>query len=249
MRRDKQKTGMDSALAVRPQALGLRADLVPVITVDGPSGVGKGMVTRWLAERTGFHRLDSGALYRILALAADKRGLSLEHHKAVAALAGKLSIQFVGETEHDEVILVDGANWTREVRAETAGALASRIAVAPIIRAALLQRQHDFRVAPGLIADGRDMGTVVFPDAQLKLFLDASPEERAERRLRQLSNAGIAANLAKLCEEIRVRDERDRGRAVAPLRPADDAYLVDTTGVPPSEVLAKVGQYLTDCGL
>lgn len=212
---------------------------IPVITVDGPSGVGKGMVTRWLAQRTGFHRLDSGALYRILALAA-AGSVDLDDGAAVAALAPGLRIEFVGTTEDDEAILVGGQDWTREVRAETTGALASRIAVAPEVRAALLQRQKDFRVAPGLIADGRDMGTVVFTDARLKLFLDASPEERATRRLSQLSKAGIAANFATLCEEIRARDARDRGRTVAPLKAADDAHLIDTTGLSPSAVLAKV---------
>ena len=212
---------------------------IPVITVDGPSGVGKGMVTRWLAQRTAFHRLDSGALYRILALAA-AGSVDLDDGAAVAALAPGLKIEFVGTTEDDEAILVGGQDWTREVRAESTGALASRIAVAPEVRSALLQRQKDFRVAPGLIADGRDMGTVVFTDARLKLFLDASPEERAARRLNQLSKAGIAANFATLCEEIRARDARDRGRAVAPLKPADDAHLIDTTGLSPSAVLAKV---------
>ena len=212
---------------------------IPVITVDGPSGVGKGMVTRWLAQRTGFHRLDSGALYRILALAATGT-VDLDDGAAVAALAPGLKIEFVGTSEDDEAILVGGQDWTREVRAETTGALASRIAVSPEVRAALLQRQKDFRVAPGLIADGRDMGTVVFSDARLKLFLDASPEERADRRLKQLSKAGIAANFATLCEEIRARDARDRSRSVAPLKPADDAHLIDTTGLSPEAVLAKV---------
>lgn len=214
--------------------------LPPVITVDGPSGVGKGMVTRWLASETGYHRLDSGALYRILALASVEQGIPLEEVDAVAALAKNLDIQFVGETEDDEAILVIGNDWTRRVRTEETGALASRIAAAPAVRAALLQRQHDFRKAPGLIADGRDMGTVVFPDATLKLFMDASPEERAARRERQLSNAGIAVNFAALCEEIRARDARDRGRAIAPLKPADDAHVLDTTGLSPADVLGKV---------
>lgn len=213
---------------------------IPVITVDGPSGVGKGMVTRWLAQRTGFHRLDSGALYRILALAAVRRDVDLEQSERVAALASKLDIRFVGETEDDEAILVDGENWTRQVRTEETGALASVIATAPPVRAALLERQRAFRTAPGLIADGRDMGTVVFADAPLKLFMDASPEERAQRREKQLSKAGIAVIFAALCEEIRARDARDRGRAVAPLKPAEDAHLIDTTGLTPAEVLNKV---------
>ncbi len=213
---------------------------IPVIAVDGPSGVGKGLVTRWLAGRLGYHRLDSGALYRILALAAERRRLSLDDAGAVAALAPQLDIRFVGATENAEAILVDGADWTQDVRRESTGALASRIAVIPEVRAALFQRQKDFRVAPGLIGDGRDMGTVVFPDAVLKLFMDASVDERAQRRLKQLSAKGIAATIAPLREEIRARDERDRNRPIAPLRPAEGAEVVDTTGLLPEQVIAKV---------
>lgn len=213
---------------------------IPVITVDGPSGVGKGMVTRWLASATGYHRLDSGALYRILALASVEQGIPLEEVDAVAALAKDLDIQFVGETEDDEAIMVVGNDWTRRVRTEETGELASRIAAAPVVRTALLQRQHDFRRPPGLIADGRDAGTVIFPDAKLKIFMDASPEERATRREKQLRNAGIAVNFAALCQEIRARDARDRGRPVAPLKPADDAHLIDTTGLSPDEVIHRV---------
>ena len=212
----------------------------PVIAVDGPSGVGKGLVTRWLARRLGWHRLDSGALYRILALAAHRQDLDLHDVEAVARLAGQLDIRFAGESEDDEAILVDGHDWTHDVRRESTGALASKIATAPAIRAALLQRQHDFRQPPGLIADGRDMGTIVFPDAPLKVFLEASPEERAGRRLKQLKAKGIETTIAPLCEEIRARDERDRNRAVAPLIPAQGAEVVDTTGLPPSGVLEKV---------
>lgn len=221
----------------------------PVITVDGPSGVGKGLVTRWLAHHTGFHRLDSGAIYRILALAAQRAGIPLDDYAAVAAFAPKLDIEFKGSSEEDELILVNGEDLTREVRTEATGALASAIATSPPVREALLQRQRQFLREPGLIADGRDMGTVVFADAPLKLFLDASPEERAQRRLNQLSRNGISTTLRALSEEIRVRDARDRGRSVAPLIPADDAHLVDTSGLSPDAVIAQVRALVTQSKL
>lgn len=227
----------------------MSAGAVPVIAVDGPSGVGKGMVTRWLAARTGWHRLDSGALYRILALAAIHHGIPLEDSERVAALAPALRIEFKGHTEADEAILVDGADWTSEVRAEATGGLASRIAAAAVVRAALLQQQRDFRVAPGLIADGRDMGTAIFPDAKLKIFLDASAEARAERRWRQLSAAGTDVRLADLSAEVRARDDRDRNRASSPLVAAADAEIVDTTRMGPAEVLAVIDALLRKRGL
>ncbi len=217
---------------------------VPVIAVDGPAGVGKGVVTRWLMTHTGWHRLDSGALYRILALAAHRAGIPLDESQRVAALASALDIRFTGETEADEAILVNGENWTSALREETTGDLASRIATATVVRDALLQRQRDFRTAPGLIADGRDMGTVVFPDAVLKLFLDASAEARAERRHRQLSRKGLDVNLADLFAEVRARDERDRTRTVAPLVAAVDAVTIDTTVMGVQEVLQVVAALL-----
>ena len=217
---------------------------VPVIAVDGPAGVGKGVVTRWLMTHTGWHRLDSGALYRILALAAHRAGIPLDESQRVAALASALDIRFTGETEADEAILVNGENWTSALREETTGDLASRIATATVVRDALLQRQRDFRTAPGLIADGRDMGTVVFPDAVLKLFLDASAEARAERRHRQLSRKGLDVNLADLFAEVRARDERDRTRTVAPLVAAADAVTIDTTAMGVQEVLQVVAALL-----
>lgn len=222
---------------------------IPVITVDGPSGVGKGMVTRGLALRLpGWHRLDSGALYRILALAATRGGLDLAEVDAVAALATKLDISFDGDTEDDEAIIVNGVNLVAEIRSESTGGLASRIATAPVVRDALLQRQRDFRQSPGLIADGRDMGTVVFPDAGLKIFLTASPEERARRRAAQLSARGQVVTLADLSAEIRARDERDRTRAVAPLVPAPDAYLIDTSLLNPAQVFERIDELLKTRG-
>ncbi|MDG4594186.1 MAG: (d)CMP kinase [Candidatus Contendobacter sp.] len=203
--------------------------LAPVIAVDGPSGVGKGTLCRWLANRLGFHLLDSGALYRLTALAALRRNLALENEAEVAALAAGLAVEFLTETGGPSRILLDGTEVGPELRTETCGAAASRVAALPRVRAALLQRQRNFRRLPGLIADGRDMGTVVFPDAELKLFLTASAEERARRRHGQLSEQGVNANLKSLADEIAERDARDRQRATAPLRPAIDAEVLDTT--------------------
>lgn len=218
---------------------------VPVIAIDGPSGVGKGTVARALAKTLGWHFLDSGALYRILALAAQKAGVPLQKPNEVAALAAGLQIRF---TESGQ-ILVDGADLTLQVRAETTGALASAIAVYPEVRTALLKWQRAFRIAPGLVADGRDMGTVVFPDAPLKVFLDASADERARRRLIQLREAGLEATIAPLLAEIRARDERDRNRSTAPLKPADDAEVIDTTSVSAEGVLKKVLDLAASRGL
>ena len=216
----------------------------PVIAIDGPSGVGKGTVARSVARRLGWHLLDSGSLYRILALAAEKAGIAGTDQAAVAALAPRLDIKFDIQDDENERIIVDGEELSARVRAETTGALASVIAVHPQVRAALLERQRAFRQPPGLVADGRDMGTVVFPDAGLKIFLDASADERARRRLIQLRKAGIESNIRALREEIRERDVRDRSRSVSPLKAADDAVTIDTTELSVDAVLARVGQLI-----
>jgi cytidylate kinase len=217
---------------------------IPVIAIDGPSGVGKGTVARAVARRLGWHFLDSGALYRILALAAHKAGIAGGDEAAVARLAPRLDIKFNLQDTENESIIVDGVELAGRVRAEATGALASVIAVHPKVRAALLERQRAFRQAPGLVADGRDMGTVVFPDAGLKIFLDATADERARRRLIQLRKAGIESNIAALREEIRERDVRDRSRSVSPLKAADDAVTIDTTELSIERVLARVEQLI-----
>ena len=211
-------------------------DEAPVITVDGPSGVGKGALCQWLAGRLGWHLLDSGALYRLTALAALRRCLPLEDEARVAAVAAGLDAVFVVDAVGASRVLLDGAEVGDALRGEATGNAASRVAALPAVRAALLQRQRDFRSLPGLIADGRDMGTVVFPSAGLKLFLNASAEERALRRYKQLIEKGMDANLTSLVKEIAERDARDARRAVAPLRPAADAEMLDTTRLGVMEV-------------
>lgn len=210
----------------------------PVITVDGPSGVGKGTLCQWLANRLGWHLLDSGALYRLTALAALRHSVALEDEASVAAMAAQLDAEFVADAAGKMHILLDGIEVGPELRSETCAAAASQVAAWPAVRAALLQRQRNFRQLPGLIADGRDMGTVVFPDAEVKLFLLASREERARRRYKQLREKGIDVNLKNLVEEIDARDGRDTQRAVAPLEPAADARILDTTQRNVTEVCA-----------
>lgn len=201
----------------------------PVIAVDGPSGVGKGTLCQWLAARLGWSLLDSGALYRLTALAALRRNLSLEDEVRLAVVAAGLDVEFQACPAGAPRIVLDGVEVGVELRSESCGDAASRVAALPAVRAALLHRQRDFRRAPGLVADGRDMGTVVFPDAELKLFLTASSEERARRRYKQLRENGLNVNLKNLVEEIDARDRRDAQRAVAPLAPAPDAEILDTT--------------------
>jgi len=213
----------------------------PVITIDGPSGSGKGTVALRVARELGWHLLDSGALYRVLALAARRHGVPLDDARALAELARGLDLRFEDRAGGEGVeILLEGEPVGAELRTEATGNDASRIAALPEVREALLERQRAFRRPPGLVADGRDMGTVVFPDAPLKIFLTASAGERARRRHKQLKEKGLDANLESLYREIAERDARDAARAVAPLRPARDAIEIDTTRLGVDEVVARV---------
>jgi cytidylate kinase len=213
---------------------------VPVIAIDGPSGSGKGTVCRILAERLGWHLLDSGALYRLTALAGAARGLEPADEPGHAAVAARLDARFEVNEAGGERVLLDGRDVTRELRAEVTGNMASVVAAMPTVRAALLERQRAYAVEPGLVADGRDMGTVVFPSAALKVFLTASAGERARRRYNQLKEKGLAANLAGLSQEILERDRRDSARSVAPLRPAADAVVIDSTGITVDDVVSRI---------
>ena len=220
---------------------------VPVITIDGPSGSGKGTVAALLAGKLGWNFLDSGALYRLLAFAARNHGVDRTNEEALKVLAEHLDVQFGAARDgHGMVIILEGEDVTEAIRNETVGAGASQVAALPVVRTALLQRQKAFREAPGLVADGRDMGTVVFPDAPLKIFLTASAEERARRRYLQLKARGDDVNLASLLEEIRERDERDTQRAVAPLKPAEDAIQLDSTTLSIEEVLQRILSEVAD---
>jgi len=212
----------------------------PVLTIDGPSGSGKGTISRGVAKRLGWHYLDSGAIYRAVGQAAAWEGVDLSDPEAVAACAGRTQIRFETHGEGEPHVLVNGKDATRLLHTEAAGAVASAIAAIPAVRAALVELQLRFRQPPGLVADGRDMGTIIFPDAAYKVFLTASAEERARRRYKQLKEKGVSVNLDSLLHEIAARDERDAGRAVAPLRPADDAVVLDSTGTPITEVIERV---------
>jgi cytidylate kinase len=213
---------------------------VPVVTIDGPSGSGKGTVSRAVARALGWGLLDSGALYRLVALAARRAGIGLNDVAALSRLAAEFDIRFGAGPRDEEIVWLDGAEVTRDIRTEVAGNDASKVAALPPVRAALLERQRAFAVPPGLVADGRDMGTVVFPGARVKFFLTASLEERALRRHNQLKEKGVAATLAALSLEIAERDERDISRSASPLVASADAVLLDTTGTPVQAVVERV---------
>jgi len=220
----------------RPQS----APTVPILTIDGPSGSGKGTISRAVARHLGWHLLDSGALYRLVALAASLQGIAPDDPEGHVGIAATMDVVFGVGTDGGELVTLAGRDVTADIRTETAGQGASRVAAWPVVRTALLERQRAFAAPPGLVADGRDMGTVVFPQADLKIFLTASPDERALRRYKQLKDKGSGVSLAALSREITERDLRDSTRAVAPLRPAPDARVLDSTGLSIEAVVTQV---------
>lgn len=216
----------------------------PVITIDGPGGSGKGTISRLVAEKLGWHLLDSGAIYRVLSVAAMHHDFSAEDEESLVALAADLDVEFrINENTGNTHVILEGEDVTETIRLEKVGMNASRIAALPRVREALLRRQRGFRQLPGLVADGRDMGTVVFSDAEAKIFLTASAEERAQRRFLQLQEKGIDANMSSLIAEINERDERDSNRSVAPMKAAEGSLLLDSTGKPIEQVLQEVLEF------
>ena len=213
---------------------------IPVITIDGPSGAGKGTVARIVAEKLGWHLLDSGAIYRVLAVATQHHQLGVEDEDALIPMAAHLDVQFDISSDGEGKILLEGEDVTDSIRTEEIGELASKVAAYPRVREALLRRQRAFKLAPGLVADGRDMGTVVFDDAPVKIFLTASAEERARRRFNQLKEKGIDVNIGRLLDDICQRDERDKNRKVAPLIPAEGALIIDSTDVSVKDVVSEI---------
>lgn len=214
---------------------------IPVVTIDGPSGSGKGTISRHLAQQLGWHFLDSGALYRLVGLGAARHGIAGEDDVGIADYARQLDVRFeAGNPDQEPTIYLENQDVTSELRTEETGALASRVAAIPAVREALLARQRQFLQAPGLVADGRDMGTTVFPHADLKIFLTASAEVRAQRRYKQLKEKGNNVSLSALVHDINQRDERDASRSVSPLVPADDAVILDTSAMDIEQVMQRV---------
>ena len=213
---------------------------IPVITIDGPSGAGKGTVARIVAEQLGWHLLDSGAIYRVLAVAAQHHNISVEDEASLLPVAAHLDVQFQISAAGEGSVILEGEDVSNAIRTEEIGALASKVAAFPRVREALLRRQRAFKVTPGLVADGRDMGTVVFADAPVKVFLTASAEERAQRRFNQLKGKGFDVKIGCLLDDIRLRDERDQNRKVAPLVPAEGALIIDSTELSIEEVVGKI---------
>jgi cytidylate kinase len=213
---------------------------IPVITIDGPSGAGKGTVARLVAEHLGWHLLDSGAIYRVLAVATQHHQVSLEDEEPIIPMAAHLDVQFTISSTGESRVILEGEDVTHAIRTEEIGILASKVAAFPRVREALLRRQRAFNVSPGLVADGRDMGTVVFTNAPVKVFLTASAEERSQRRFNQLKEKGIDVKIGRLLDDIRQRDERDSNRKVAPLVPAEGALTIDSTDLSIMEVVNKV---------
>ena len=222
---------------------------VPAVTIDGPSGSGKGTIARRVAETLGWHLLDSGALYRLVAVAASKQGLPLDSANPLADLAMGLNVTFGSDDDGNEAIWLDNENVTSLVRTEDCGAGASKVAALQPVRDALLKLQLSFRKPPGLVADGRDMGSFVFQDAQAKIFLTASPEERAKRRYKQLKDKGIDVTLPALSRDIEDRDRRDSERSVAPLKPAEDARILDSSGLSIEAVTQTVLDWVAEQGV
>jgi cytidylate kinase len=222
----------------------------PVITVDGPSGAGKGTLCQMLAAKLNWALLDSGALYRVTALAAKQHAVAMDNEAGLEAIAAHLDVQFKVSAEQAGVqVILESQNVTSDLRTEETGAIASQVAAVNVVRDALLERQRAFQQSSGLIADGRDMGTVVFPNAELKVYLTASAEERGERRYKQLLESGNNASLARIIEDIKARDDRDMNRTVAPLKPAEDAIIIDSTSMSINAVFEKVQQAAKKAGL